>query len=116
MLVARLSNIVILGTSVVIMTNLGSIQMAWRISLLFGAGIVVRTSRREATGESSGGVHYRRMGWLLLFGLLHAYGLWYGDILFTYALCGLVAWLFRRLPPWALIALAVVAVTRKPEA
>ncbi len=38
-LVARLSNIVILGTSVVIMTNLGSIQMAWRISLLFGAGI-----------------------------------------------------------------------------
>ena len=80
-------------------------------SMLFGAGIVVMTSRREATGESSAGVHYRRMGWLLLFGLLHAYGLWYGDILFTYALCGLVAWLFRRLPPWALIALGVVAVT-----
>jgi Na+/proline symporter len=37
-LVARLSNILILGIALVIMTNLGSIQTAWQISLLFGAG------------------------------------------------------------------------------
>jgi Na+/proline symporter len=37
--VARLSNVLILGIALLIMVNLGSIQTAWRISLLFGAGI-----------------------------------------------------------------------------
>ncbi|MCP5495003.1 MAG: Na+:solute symporter [Leptospiraceae bacterium] len=37
-LIARLSNILILFVSFVIMANLGSIQEAWKISLLFGAG------------------------------------------------------------------------------
>jgi SSS family solute:Na+ symporter len=38
-IVARLSNLVILGLALTIMANLGSIQTAWQISLLFGAGI-----------------------------------------------------------------------------
>ncbi|MCH7563285.1 MAG: hypothetical protein IH968_05605, partial [Gemmatimonadetes bacterium] len=38
-LVARLSNILILGIALVIMANLGSIQQAWYLSLLFGAGM-----------------------------------------------------------------------------
>lgn len=38
-LVARLSNVVILLIAMAIMANLGSIQMAWFISLLFGAGM-----------------------------------------------------------------------------
>ena len=37
-LVARLSNIVILGIALTIMANLQSIQTAWQVSLLFGAG------------------------------------------------------------------------------
>jgi Na+/proline symporter len=37
-LVARLSNLVILTIALAIMVNLGSIQSAWQISLLFGAG------------------------------------------------------------------------------
>ena len=37
-LVARLSNVVILATALVIMANLQSIQTAWYITLLFGAG------------------------------------------------------------------------------
>jgi Na+/proline symporter len=37
-LVARLSNIVLLLIALVIMVNLGSIQTAWYVSLLFGAG------------------------------------------------------------------------------
>jgi Na+/proline symporter len=36
--VARLSNILILAIALIIMANLGSIQTAWYISLLFGAG------------------------------------------------------------------------------
>ena len=38
-LVARLSNVLILLIAMVIMANLGSIQTAWFISLLFGAGM-----------------------------------------------------------------------------
>jgi solute:Na+ symporter, SSS family len=37
--VARLSNLLILAIAMVIMANLGSIQAAWFISLLFGAGM-----------------------------------------------------------------------------
>ncbi len=38
-LVARLSNVLILLIAMIIMANLGSIQTAWFISLLFGAGM-----------------------------------------------------------------------------
>lgn len=37
--VARISNLVILTIALIIMANLGSIQTAWFISLLFGAGV-----------------------------------------------------------------------------
>lgn len=37
--VARLSNVLILGIALVVMANLGSIQEAWFLSLLFGAGM-----------------------------------------------------------------------------
>ncbi len=59
-------------------------------SMLFGAGILLMTSRIEATGKPSASLHYRRMGWLILFGLAHAYLLWSGDILVAYGMCGLV--------------------------
>ena len=38
-IVARLSNLLILTIALTIMVNLGSIQTAWQISLLFGAGM-----------------------------------------------------------------------------
>ncbi|MEM1058471.1 MAG: sodium:solute symporter family protein [Verrucomicrobiota bacterium] len=37
--VARLSNLLIIGIALAIMTQLGSIQQAWTISLIFGAGM-----------------------------------------------------------------------------
>lgn len=37
-IVARLSNVIILGTALLIMVNLKSIQTAWYVTLLFGAG------------------------------------------------------------------------------
>lgn len=79
-------------------------------TMLFGAGIVLMASRGEATGRSSAGVHYRRMGILLLFGLLHAYLLWYGDILFTYAACGLLVFLMRRWRPATLLVIGLLGV------
>jgi uncharacterized protein len=63
-------------------------------SMLFGAGIFLLTSQVEASGRRPTPLHYRRMGWLLLFGLLHGSLLWYGDILYDYALCGMLVFLF----------------------
>lgn len=64
-------------------------------SMLFGAGIMLTASRREAAGQMSSGFHYRRMGVLLLIGLAHAYLVWYGDILFVYAVCGTLVFPLR---------------------
>ena len=81
-------------------------------SMLFGAGIVLMATRREAATGRSAGTHYRRMGWLLMIGLLHAHGVWYGDVLYHYAMCGLLIYLFRGCRPTVLIilGLAVLAV------
>ncbi len=76
-------------------------------SMLFGAGIVLMTSRAEAARGASAALHARRMGWLIVFGLAHAYLLWYGDILFTYGVCGLAVYLVRR---WSAVRLLVVAM------
>lgn len=77
-------------------------------AMLFGAGIVLMASSRERTGRSPGAAHYRRMAVLLVFGMVHAYCLWYGDILVSYALCGMAAYLLRRAPPKVLVPLGVV--------
>jgi len=58
-------------------------------SILFGAGIILMTSRIEQQGKSAASRHYLRNFWLLLFGLFHAYVIWHGDILVQYALCSI---------------------------
>ena len=52
------------------------------------------------------------MGWLLVIGLLHAHLLWSGDILFLYAVCGMLVYPLRHQPPRRLVALgaALLAV------
>lgn len=79
-------------------------------SLLFGVGVLVFAERIEARGQSSRGLHYRRMGWLLFFGLAHGYLFWYGDILFSYAMCGLVVYLFRNKSVKTLFILGLLAI------
>ncbi|MDQ2076742.1 DUF418 domain-containing protein [Marinimicrobium sp. ABcell2] len=76
-------------------------------ALLFGAGIWLFSQRHEELQEDPGPIHYRRCRWLLLFGLLHAYLLWEGDILFTYALCAMVVWPLRRFSPRRQLLLSV---------
>ncbi len=79
-------------------------------SMLFGAGVILFTSRIESRGHRAGALHYRRMGWLLCIGMIHAYLLWYGDILVMYALCGMVLYPARRLRPRTLLGTGVAAL------
>jgi uncharacterized protein len=75
-------------------------------SMMFGAGIVLMTTRVAERAERPARLHYRRMLWLLLFGLLHAYLLWYGDILVLYALSGMLVYPARK---WKQRTLLIVA-------
>jgi len=80
-------------------------------SLLFGAGVVLMASRREAQNRPAAAVHYRRMFWLIVIGFLHGFCLWYGDILFVYGMCGLIIFLFRRRSPRFLLIFGVLVVS-----
>src|SRR5438046_172039 len=51
-------------------------------SMLFGAGIVLMWQRIERHGGRPARTHYRRVSWMIVFGLLHAHLLWAGDILY----------------------------------
>lgn len=80
-------------------------------SLLFGAGMLLMTGRLDehAAGISSARVYYRRLVFLMLFGLFDMLVLlWPGDILLIYALVGLLLYPLRNLRPRTLVALAVL--------
>src|SRR5262245_5666405 len=80
-------------------------KMRTLFSMLFGASTLLVIERAEAAGLSGPNVHIRRMSVLLGFGLIHYFLIWFGDILVLYAVSGLVAFLFRKLPVQRLIAL-----------
>ena len=78
-------------------------------SMLFGAGIALMAGRAEARGDGRR-PHYRRMAWLAVIGLLHAHLLWAGDVLFLYAVCGMLVYPLRRQPPGRLLALGAASL------
>jgi uncharacterized protein len=85
-------------------------KMMTAFSMLFGAGLVLVTDRAVARGGAPARVFYRRAGVLLAFGLLHGYLFWEGDILYVYAVCGMLAYLVRKWPPWALLLVGAVVL------
>ncbi len=78
-------------------------KMRGLFSFLFGASMLLVIERAAASGRSGAAIHYRRMAWLLVFGLIHFYFIWFGDILAGYAMIGMIAYLFHRLSPKALV-------------
>ncbi len=71
-------------------------KMRGLFSFLFGASTLLVIERATAKGESAARIHYARMGWLLVLGLIHLYLIWWGDILCHYALVGMILFLFRN--------------------
>lgn len=85
-------------------------------SFLFGFGFALQIARAEERGDLKAAVFKRRLFWLLVIGLLHAYLLWAGDILSIYAVMGFLLLLFRRktnegLLKWAFVLLAIPILT-----
>lgn len=83
-------------------------KMRALFTLLFGASLLLIADAAEGRRPGPAGTHYRRMFWLLLFGLIHAWALWYGDILVTYAIAGSLAFLARHQPPRRLIGIGLI--------
>lgn len=85
-------------------------------SFLFGFGFALQIARAEERGDVKASLFKRRLFWLLVIGLLHAYLLWAGDILSIYALLGFILILFRKksdtsLLKWAAILIAIPVLT-----
>ena len=77
-------------------------KMRGLFSLLFGASTLLVIQSAVASGQGAARVHYGRMIVLALFGLAHFYLIWFGDILFIYAMCGMLLYAFRNLSMRAL--------------
>jgi uncharacterized protein len=77
------------------------------LAFLFGVGIFLLTEKEERTGRSSMGIFFKRMGFLMLIGALHALLLWHGDILVWYSFAGIFAYLMRRMPTRWMLLLAL---------
>ncbi len=80
-------------------------KMRGLFTMLFGASLMLVAGRAEGQRPGPAAIHYRRVGWLFVFGMLHAYLLFFGDILVTYAIAGALVFLVRRWSPRLLIGL-----------
>lgn len=82
-------------------------KMRGLFSLLFGAGLWLFIEKASARGAGVG-LAVRRLAFLGLFGLIHFYFIWIGDILFLYAVSGLALLAFLTLKPVNQIVLGVL--------
>lgn len=81
-------------------------------SFLFGLGFVVFFQRAIQRSERPYSLYLRRIFFLFMFGIIHAFGIWYGDILLIYALLAPVLLLFynrkgKTILRWAFAILLV---------
>jgi uncharacterized protein len=83
-------------------------KMRALFTMLFGASTVLIADRAEREPPGPLQTHYRRMFWLFAIGMLHAYFLWWGDILVTYAVAGLFIFPFRKLDARIQLGIGVV--------
>ncbi len=79
-------------------------------TMLFGASMLLITDRAEGRNPGPAATHYRRVWWLFVIGMLHAYFLFFGDILVTYALAGALVFPLRKLGPKTLIGIGVAVL------
>jgi uncharacterized protein len=83
-------------------------------TLLFGAGVILLTSRLEKSGAgiTTADIYYRRILWMLLFGIINVYVLlWNGDILYPYAIFGLMLFPFRNATVKKLLLVAGILIS-----
>ena len=77
------------------------------LTCLFGLGFAVQLVRAEKRGERVSSSYMRRLAVLMLIGACHAGFVWWGDVVWGYALTGGALLLFRRKSDRALLLWAI---------
>ena len=68
-------------------------------SMLFGASTILFINSVKKRKKNPLLLFYSRNFWLLILGWIHSSYLWYGDILFIYALCAFLLFFFKNITP-----------------
>ncbi|MWV27267.1 DUF418 domain-containing protein [Aurantiacibacter rhizosphaerae] len=82
-------------------------KMRGLFTLLFGAGMALFMERAWARGDGLG-LQARRLAILLVFGLIHFFLIWRGDILVLYSVAGFAAMFFLRMTAGKLLTLGLI--------
>ena len=103
------------GVAVAVTELVVNIKFITLFSLLFGAGFALQLERARARGADGIARYARRLLVLAAMGAVHGFFLWWGDILLTYAVVGLLMLAFVRLPDRVLVALGIVTAVAVPS-
>ncbi|MDC7676024.1 DUF418 domain-containing protein [Asticcacaulis machinosus] len=77
-------------------------------SMLFGVSLYLISASDPDDLPLTQRVIGRRLGWMVIFGLIHGALIWYGDILLLYAICGFVFFSWRNLEAKPLLVVGSV--------
>ncbi|MGJ6011245.1 DUF418 domain-containing protein [Pseudomonas aeruginosa] len=91
-----------------------NIKFITLFSLLFGLGFALQLERASARGQDGVRRYVRRLVVLLAIGAAHAWFVWWGDILFTYAIVGLLMIPFRNASDRILLIAGLVVAMLPP--
>lgn len=80
-------------------------------AMLFGYGLAMQFMRSQKKQQPFMPLAVKRLAVLLVFGILHAFLIWYGDILITYAMAGFLLIGMLRLNPGWLLGLGALIYT-----
>jgi len=86
------------------------------LSILFGAGFYLLLNKLEQKQSQQGAainpyaIYSKRLLWLFVIGVVHAYLLWDGDILYHYAVCGVFLMLFRSFSVKTLLLILLIPI------
>jgi len=103
---AKYVDVGILGTLLGLLSLTLEMKMMGLFSLLFGVSAILISESAERRHRHPGRIYFRRIAILFLVGCVHS-AIWWGDILFVYALCAVPLYFLRRLPALPLLLLGV---------
>ncbi|MNM88060.1 hypothetical protein D3C81_1002580 [compost metagenome] len=83
-------------------------------SFLFGYGAILLFNKTIAAERRFAPLFIKRMLVLLIFGIIHGTLIWYGDILTTYAITGLLLLLFIRRSPKTILIWSIICTLSIP--